>query len=94
MSKPAASKASITRTLRATGRRVTARCQRPDKTPSSSGCSHADAVAEDGAAGDGLEGSTAMTATVFPAARSSRMTAFTSVDLPAPGGPVKPATRA
>ena len=38
----------------------------------------------------GLDGSTATTATVRPAARSSPIRAATSVDLPAPGGPVMP----
>ena len=40
----------------------------------------------------GLEGSTAATATVRPRPRISPMNAFTSVDFPAPGGPVKPTT--
>jgi hypothetical protein len=38
----------------------------------------------------GLDGSTAMTPTVRPASRTSAMSAATSVDLPAPGGPVIP----
>ena len=38
----------------------------------------------------GDDGSTATTATVRPAARSSAISAATSVDLPAPGGPVIP----
>ena len=38
----------------------------------------------------GEDGSTATTATVRPALRSSAMSAATSVDLPAPGGPVIP----
>ena len=42
----------------------------------------------------GLDGSTAMTPTVLPAPRRLAITALTSVDLPAPGGPVKPTTSA
>ena len=38
----------------------------------------------------GDDGSTATTATVRPASRSSAISAATSVDLPAPGGPVIP----
>ena len=42
----------------------------------------------------GLDGSTAMMPTVLPQRAQVAMTALTSVDLPAPGGPVKPTTRA
>ena len=38
----------------------------------------------------GLDGSTAITATVRPALRTSAISDATSVDLPAPGGPVIP----
>ena len=38
----------------------------------------------------GLDGSTAMTATGRPAARTSAINAATRVDLPDPGGPVIP----
>ena len=54
---------------------------------------HADAVAQDGAAGDAAAGIHREMPTVFPAARSARASASTSVLLPAPGGPVMPTTR-
>ncbi len=38
----------------------------------------------------GDEGSTATTATVLPCSRSAAMSVATSVDFPAPGGPVMP----
>ena len=38
----------------------------------------------------GLDGSMAITPTRFPALRSTEIRAETSVDLPAPGGPVTP----
>ncbi len=38
----------------------------------------------------GDDGSTAITATVRPCSRSAAMSVATSVDLPAPGGPVMP----
>ena len=38
----------------------------------------------------GLDGSTAITATVRPALRTSAISDATSVDFPAPGGPVIP----
>ena len=41
---------------------------------------------------NGLDGSTATTATVLPRSRKPRIIADTSVDLPAPGGPVTPIT--
>ena len=40
----------------------------------------------------GLDGSTAMTPTLAPSARSLAVSLSTSVDLPAPGGPVTPST--
>ena len=42
---------------------------------------------------NGEDGSTASTATRFPRARNARTSALVTVDLPAPGAPVRPITR-
>ena len=51
---------------------------------------HPDPIAEERAAGDRAGRVDGQTATARPAARTSAMSAETSVDLPAPGGPVMP----
>ena len=50
----------------------------------------ADAVAQQCAVRERLEGSTEMTPTVSPSARTCRTSAAISDDLPTPGGPVMP----